>query len=127
MTYAITRQQHGATVRYSGLVSVGEFMEVVLSIHADPGYASLRYVIHDMLEVEELDFSNLDMTAMAAQELGARYTNPGVRPAVVSKDPRMAEATRSFSALAQLEVGIFTELAQAQRWVGATHPAAPQP
>ena len=123
MSYEVLWQGHSATVRYSARVDFGEFMDAILNIHADPNYAALRYVIHDMLAVAELDFSQVDMLAMVAQELGARYTNPGVRPAVVSTDPRMQEATRTFSQLTKLDVGFFSNMADALHWVKA--PATP--
>jgi hypothetical protein len=87
----------------------------VLGIHAHGNNASTRYVIHDMLAAV-LDFSDLDMTGMVAHELGARFTNPDVRPAVVSGDPTMQEKTRIFSALTGLPVGFFPSLAQARVW-----------
>lgn len=121
MAYAIAWERHGVYVGYRDRVTFAEFMEVVLEIHADIHYATTRYVIHDMLAASELDFSGLDMTAMVAHELGARFTNPGVRPAVVSCDPTMAEKTKAFCALTQLEVGFFATLPEARAWVsGAT-------
>lgn len=56
---------------------------------------------------------------MVAHELGARFTNPGVRPAVVSQDPMMEQMTRAFSTLTQLDVGFFSDLAQARAWTVA--------
>jgi hypothetical protein len=106
-------------VRYSERVGFGEFMDAILNIHADANYTTLRYVVHDMLSVTELDFSQLDMVSLVAQELGARYTNPTVRPVVVSTDPRMEEATRTFSAMTKLEVGFFSNMDDALRWVKA--------
>ncbi|NVO06195.1 MAG: hypothetical protein HXX19_09855 [Rhodoferax sp.] len=119
MTYAIAWEHQGATIRYTESVSFGEFMEAVLKIHANPNYAALKYVIHDMLGASHLDFDSVDMTAMVAHELGARYTNPGVRPVVVSDNPLMQEKTRIFSDITRLEVGFCHSLAAARAWVQA--------
>lgn len=116
MAYAIVWERHGACIRYQDTVTFSEFMNVVLEIHAHSNYATTKYVIHDMLGASALDFSGLDMTAMVAHELGARFTNPGVRPAVVSQDPMMEQMTRAFSTLTQLDVGFFSDLAQARAW-----------
>lgn len=119
MSYSIQWERYGVYIGYQGGVNFRDFMEVVLTVHADANYATTRYVIHDMLAAE-LDFSDLDMTAMVAQELGARFTNPNVRPAVVSNDPTMEEKTRLFTALTGLEVGFFQSLAQARAWTTGT-------
>ena len=117
MAYAIVWEQYGAYVRYSDTVNFTEFMSVVLGIQADAQFASLKYVIHDMLQASALDFSAVDMTAIVAHELGARYTNPQVRPVVVSSDPQMEEKTRTFRTLTQLEVGFFSDLPAARHWL----------
>ena len=97
-------------------------MEAVLTIHAHPDYVAVKFVIHDMLGATELNFDDLDMTAIVAHELGARYTNPSVRPAVVSLDPTMAEKTRMFSALTQLDVGLYSSIQEARAHVAARLP-----
>ncbi len=123
MAYSIVWEKRGACVSYLGRVSFAEFMGAVLEIHAHSNYASTRYVIHDMLGASELDFTGLDMTAMVAHELGARFTNPGVRAAVVSSNADMEQATRAFSALTQLDVGFFGTLQAARTWsLGTTAP-----
>jgi hypothetical protein len=116
LAYSIIWERNSACIGYQGRVTFAEFMGAVLEIHAHSNYASTKYVIHDMLGAAELDFSGLDMTSMVAHELGARFTNPGVRPAVVSCDPAMEQATRAFSALTQLEVGFFTTVEAARAW-----------
>jgi hypothetical protein len=102
-------------------------MDAVLTIHAHPNYVTIKYVIHDMLGAASLDFGSLDMTAMVAHELGARFTNRTVRPVVVSDNPVMQEKTRAFSELTRLEVGFFASLAQARDWAqgSAAPPLAP--
>jgi hypothetical protein len=124
LAYSIAWERHGAYIAYRDTVRFAEFMDAVLTIHANDNYATTKYVIHDMLAAA-LDFSDLDMTAMVAQELGARFTNPGVRPAVVSSDPTMEEKTRTFSALTGLDVGFFPSLQQARAW--AAGPTEPPP
>ena len=125
MAYAIVWERHGACIRYQDTVTFSEFMDVVLEIHAHANYASTKYVIHDMLGASVLDFSGLDMTAMVAHELGARFTNPGVRPAVVSQDPMMEQMTRAFSALTQLDVVCVPSVQEARAWIDRS--TAPRP
>ena len=123
MAYSIQWERHGAYIRYLEKVTFDEFLNAVLTIHAHPNYVAIKYVIHDMLGASDLDFDSVDMTAMVAYELGARFTNRDVRPAVVSNNPVMQEKTRIFSEMTQLEVGFFASLAQARNW--AQGPSVP--
>lgn len=124
MTYSISWEPRGVYLAYQGKVSFADFLGAVLAIHADSNYASIKYVIHDMLQATELDFAGLDMTAMVAHELGARFTNPGVRPAVVSGNPDMQAVTRAFSELTGLAVGFFDTVTAARAWANAVPAAA---
>ena len=116
MAYSILWEHHGAYIRYLERVAFDGFLDAVLTIHAHPNYASTKYVIHDMLGAASLDFDSIDMTAMVAYELGARYTNPNVRAVVVSDNAVMREKTNAFSEMTQLDVGFFTSLAEARAW-----------
>jgi hypothetical protein len=123
LAYAIQWDRHGAYIKYLQTVTFGEFLDAVQSIHKHPNYSSTKYVIHDMLDVADFDFESVDMTAMVAHELGARYTNPHVRPAVVSSNPEMGEKTRTFSQMTRLNVGFFPNLEDARAWIEAVvHP-----
>lgn len=116
-------ERHGAYIQYQETVTFVEFLDAVLAIHKHPNYSSTKYVIHDMLAVTTFDFDSVDMTSMVAYELGARYTNPHVRPAVVSSNPLMGEKTRTFSQMTKLNVGFFPNVSDARAWVEAVgHP-----
>jgi hypothetical protein len=119
MSYSVSLQGHGIYVRYQDTISFPEFMEAVLTIHANPNYANIKFVVHDMTQACGYDFSGVDMTSMVAHELGARYTNPNVRPVVVSGNATMGELTMAFSALTRLDVGFFSNLPQAMAWIEA--------
>jgi hypothetical protein len=123
LAYSILWERHGVYISYLEKVTFGEFLEAVLTIHAHPNYVSIKYVIHDMLGATSLDFDSVDMTAMVAHELGARFTNRNVRPVVVSDNPEMQAMTRAFSEMTRLEVGFFASVVLARDWAqGSTTP-----
>lgn len=117
MGHSIAWEKYGTCIRYSGVVTFKDFMSAVLSIHMNPNYGTFKYAIHDMSAASMLDFSQVDMTQIVAHELGARYTNPGVRAAVVTGNPEMRKAVETFSSLTHLQVGLFDTLEQARAWV----------
>jgi len=116
MGHSIAWEKFGTCITYSGLVTFMDFMSAVLAIHMNPNYSTFKYAIHDMSQATELDFSQVDMTQIVAHELGARYTNPGVRAGVVTSNPEMRKIVETFSKLTKLEVGIFDTLEQARVW-----------
>jgi DNA-binding MurR/RpiR family transcriptional regulator len=119
MSYSISWELHAVNITYLDHVTFDQFMEAILTIHASQNYAGIRYVIHDMLSATDVDFSGVDMTKIVAHELGARFTNTRVRPAVVSTNPTMGEMIQVFSQMTNLEVGLFTNVTEAVAWGNA--------
>lgn len=116
MSYTIAWEKRGICVAYTGIVGFQEFMDAILAIHNHPDYAMFRYAIHDMSQVSKLDFSEVNMTQLQAQELGARYTNPGIKASVVTDNAAMCDMVRQFSSLTNLYVGLLQNLEQAREW-----------
>jgi hypothetical protein len=117
MSYSVSWEKRGAYITHSEQVCFKDFMEAVQAIHANENYASIQYVIHDMSGASALNFADLDMTTIIAHELGARYTNPKVRPAIVSTHAKMSELVNIFSQITKLDVGLFPTVEDARAWV----------
>jgi hypothetical protein len=117
MSYSVAWSPRSCFITYSDRVTFDEFMGAILAIHAHENYDVVRYVIHDMTNVVELDFANVDMTKIVAHELGARFTNAHVRPAVVSTNPMMGAMTKKFSEMTNLDVGFFPTVREALVWI----------
>jgi MFS superfamily sulfate permease-like transporter len=113
MAHLATWERFECNLSYSGEVTFAEFIGAVISIHAHPQYSNLKYVIHDMSDVSNLDFSGVDMIEIVAHELGARYSNSKVRVAIVTSDKRAIEQIREFKALAGIEIHVFDSKTQA--------------
>jgi hypothetical protein len=109
------------TIAYSENVAFNQFMDAVIAIHSSPDYATLRFVVHDMLSVQAWDFSNVDLTLISSHELGARYTNPHVKVALVSTHPKLQELTLSFRDMTELDIRFFSSLEPAREWTEKNH------
>jgi hypothetical protein len=116
----VSWDHHGCFINYTDRVTFGEFLSAILAIHANENYDRLMFVIHDMTRATEIDFTDVDMTKLVAHELGARFTNPNVRPAVVSSNPEMGALTKAFSEMTKLDVGFFPTIAEAMVWINRT-------
>jgi hypothetical protein len=110
------REPRGAYITYAGRETFEQFMHAVLTIHANENYATIHYVTHDMLGPDDVDFADVDMTKIVVHELGARYTNTTVRPAVASTNPTMGEMVKVFKAMTPLDVGFCPSVKQARQW-----------
>lgn len=115
MAYTIVQERRGAVIVHVDKVTFNDMMGAIMSIHNNPEYASFKYVIHDMLGAQ-LDFSGVDMTRIVSQELGARYTNPHVKVAVVTVNPQMMEYTLAFGAITKVAVQVFSDTQEARQW-----------
>ena len=118
MAYTIVQEKRGALVVHADKVIFNDMMGAIMSIHSNPDYALFRYVIHDMLQAQ-LDFSAVDMTVIVSHEIGARYTNPNIKIAVVTVDDTMVTYSRNFAKITKAEVEIFSNVAAARQWVEA--------
>lgn len=121
MSYSVLWERRGAIITHLDRVTFHDFMEAVFSVHANENYQVIDYVIHDMIGVVDFDFSDVDMIKMVAHELGARFTNPNVRPAVVSTNSSMGEMTKVFNEMTKLDVGFFSTTQEAMTWVKKSH------
>jgi hypothetical protein len=117
MSNTVSWERRGCFIAYSDHVTFSEFFGAIIAIHADENYNQVAFVIHDMTRVTTFDFSDVNMIKIASHELGARFTNPNVRPAVVSTNPTMIEMTKVFSELTKLQVGIFPTVTEARAWI----------
>lgn len=122
MAYSISWEKRGPFITYQGRVTFEEFMGAVTSVHSHPDYAVFQHVIHDMTGTLEFDFSGVDMTTIVSHELGARFTNPRVRIAVVTLDPLMAQYTETFAKFTQVPISLMATVEQAREWVSRPNP-----
>jgi len=73
-------------VKYTGTVTNSEVIKVVTQAHADPRYERLRYVIHDLSEIEAFDVDVHAIQEVFAASVGAGMTNPNRKIYVVSNN-----------------------------------------
>ncbi len=120
MAHSIQWEAETLLITYTDKTTFAEFMEVVQKIHASPDYKRVRHVIHD-LQASHIDVAEANIAYLAAHELGARFTNPNVKLALVTSNPVMLQLASEFHQLTQLEVRIFERLDDARQWSKTRH------
>ncbi|MBL8489732.1 MAG: STAS/SEC14 domain-containing protein [Rhodocyclaceae bacterium] len=104
-----------------------EYLESMREIHGDPRFDGISYSINDFLGVVGFDVGQDTIVDMAAASLGARYTNPKIRVALVTCDERIDALGRLFASkdLTSFPTHVFPTLEEARDWIGnAANPDA---
>ena len=121
MGYSIDWGQRDCVVRYADKAGFADLLDAVTEIHAHPDFALLKRVVHDVSAAAEFDLSGMDLSVLAAHELGSRFTNPTLLTAVVSEHEDIVQFARNFNALTRLNIPVFPDYASAQRWLDQAH------
>jgi len=118
MACTITPHRQGCLATYSGHVSFDEFLRVVQHIHIQHNYDTMQHVIHDLSAVTSLDLSHASLSTLMSHELGARYTNPSIRTAMVSTDPGLETLVKAFNTKTKLKMELFASMQEVMKQNG---------
>jgi hypothetical protein len=112
-------EDRGVVKRYFGQVSSDELLAPVVATEADERFDTLRFVINDFLEAKSVAFTQADIDAIAAHDLGAAATNPHIKVAVVATQPEVIDLVRRYmqAAVRAYPTSIFSTMAEARAWV----------
>lgn len=125
MSYEVLWMPRGYYKRLSGVITAGEFMQSITDVQEDPRFDTLRYGINDCLEVEDVVISSSDIEMFAALGIGAAYTNPNVKIAMVVTHPKVTGLVQAYAKMSTYPVKFFDTVADAASWTGAPVSALP--
>lgn len=109
------------SVRVHGTVTRDAVVQAVRAITSDSRYDAVHFVLADFLDAEWSDSSFLViMEDVLATLIGASYSNPNVRFAVITHDPyivELADALARFEPNRLLPIRTFTCRESATAWL----------
>ena len=117
MTYQMTREKYGATTKYAGFVSREEFFQSVFDNLNDPDFDRTRYAVMDFLDGMGHGVTLNDVEVIGAYCLGAEFTNPNIKIAIVTTDQGIRDLVTGFTMLTHYPLDFFTLVADAKSWV----------
>lgn len=125
MPFSVTTRRDVVTFRFSGFVTVVEFLGGAMALNAHEDFESIRYIVNDFLDIDghEIDTASV-LEALAVNSIGAKRTNPDIRVVVVTEDDRIIAMAKAMSAQPYddaHEVRHFPTMSAAQVWM-ATQP-----
>ncbi len=121
MGYELHWEDRGVVKGYFGQVSSEELLAPVVATEADERFDTLRFVINDFLEAKSVAFTQADIDAIAAHDMGAAVTNPHIKVAVVATQPEVIDLVQRYmqAAVRAYPTSIFSTMAEARAWVAA--------
>ncbi|NJD26366.1 MAG: hypothetical protein FIB06_13290 [Betaproteobacteria bacterium] len=118
------------TVTYTGQTSDAEFLKAVLSEHGDYRFDTLRCVLHDFTGVTGCSFTDEALFEIDYHSIGAAFTNPNIRVAIVADRPDVLAMFAVFLDRREsaYPLRIFASLPEARLWLEEkTRPEIKQP
>jgi len=114
MPYTMRKEPHGVFKTFWGCVSYSEIFDSILAVHSDPDFERFSYSIYDMLQVESFVSSPGHLLDIAAHSVGARYTNPSLKVALVSTDAGIIDVVSKLKDRTRLDISIVSTVEAAR-------------
>jgi len=122
MAYDLVWENNGVYWKYIGDVVGNEIIEASTSIYGDARFITLKYKFVDFSDVENLVMDQSQLALIAYQHLAAERANPYLKNAILIKSghkiTQMAHEFATFFDKSSWEVKVFTDLEEANYWVG---------
>jgi len=122
MSYEITWEAFGVVKRFYDHLTGDDLKQSAMKLYGDERFDNIKYVINDFLGVTEISATGVDVEEINAMDMAASYSNKGMKLAVVANKERIvALATQYKSSPDNIyPVGIFSTVADARNWLGAS-------
>ncbi|MEX0321175.1 MAG: hypothetical protein AB3N63_03390 [Puniceicoccaceae bacterium] len=124
MNYQIFWEERGAVAVFKGKLAMSDLIEYQKELQGDDRYDSLDYVIADYQQADTTQIEQQDREVSLGLTIGASYSLPSLRLAIVSTDSDTTNFAKYRIAKFKeyginWEMRIFSTLTDARKWVGA--------
>ena len=111
--------QCGVTRKHRGILRSQDIIAAKLTTESHVHFGELRWMISDLLDVEDVVVDDEALEQVIAGAIGASYTNNQIRIAIVARHPKVIELANLFSeAVRCYQIRLFSNMPDAKRWVG---------
>ena len=118
MGFKLHWERRGVVKHFSGVVTGNDIANSLNDVHGGDEFDPLHFVINDFREVKDIDFSGLDIEYIAALDKAAFITNPSIKVAIVTADPRILDIAAQYanSPLNVYPTRLFDNMVAAELW-----------
>ncbi|MCM8570115.1 hypothetical protein NE848_12050 [Gramella jeungdoensis] len=121
MPYKTTWEPLGIIWKFYGDVTAEEIEEANIEFYKDERSDEARYQVIDALEVTDVEWNDVDIKEIAAQDKGASFLLHKLKVAYVSKDEKVTAVLKKYIEISRIlnsswKFKGFDELAPALKW-----------
>jgi hypothetical protein len=107
--------------RFFGQTTVQEFLQSVELTQGDARFDDLMYAINDFTEATLPRLSPENVTLFAAKGIGAAYSNPKIKIAVITADLHAQEMALKYATIAPFKLVLFNNREKLDQWLPAAN------
>lgn len=121
MPFELEWEPKGVVRKYTGHLTVPEFLRSVEEVHSDWRFDSLLYSLNDFSGVEKVDVDREAVETAAAHSIGATRSNRKLVLAIVATNPDVLALAKLFSSppLSSFPAEFFGSVSDARAWLKA--------
>jgi len=119
MSHKLIWEPKGVYWRYFGKVSGLDVLEATMLVYGDSRFEELKYKLVSFIDVESIDMTEGEVSAIASRHKAAEKYNPYIKTAILLRSKTNALANK-FSALfsdSRWDVQVFDDLDKANDWL----------
>lgn len=119
MPYRITWEERGVFCKYTGHVTIADFVHLNEEVAKNPNFETLRYQLTDLLEFDSHDILKSQAEGIAALQYAQAFTNDRIVRAVVARDEGAIELLKHWvnHHPSPERVRLFASIAEARDWI----------
>ena len=123
MPFERTWEEKGIYFKPYGVATGKDIEKLTIDIYGDHRFDDIRYAILNFLYIGDFIMSDEELESVAAQDMAAAITNPYIKIAVVTNDPRVEDVANRFNNMFgghPWKTSCHENLEEARKWCQGT-------
>jgi hypothetical protein len=119
MKYENQWETKGLLRTFSGKMTGEYILKMNLSLHGDPRFDDLRYIINDLSNISEFDISDMDIETIAAIDNAGALSNSNIKIAVVTTNQALTIWVKRYLTAMEdstFQCQLFEDVSAARQW-----------
>ena len=110
-------EKNGVVCSYTGALVLDDIVAAFTSMHRHADYDQLRFAVHDFQAVTSMEPGPVDLSILVAHTLGASYSNPNIKTAIVATLPALVALGKNYAARSRQHIQTFSTMDAARAWL----------
>ncbi len=119
MNPRIVWEDRGVHCAFTGDVVYRDINSALLEINQHENYVDFKYTIYDFSAAKTVAVADGDITKMLAHTLGAAYSNPGMKTALIGSNIDHVAVAETLKSKSRRPTELLMSLQEARTWLDA--------